>query len=59
MERKIELFRKQMEQEGINTTSNQLTDIDYKKKYELAMKLLAEKELEVAVLKEALKKNEP
>lgn len=51
--------RDQMEQEGASVTAIEPTEIDYKRKYELAMKLLGEKELEVAVLKDALKKNEP
>lgn len=46
----------QMEAEGINLTSVEPTEIEYKKRYEMAMKLLGEKELEVAVLKDALKK---
>lgn len=50
-------IRDQMEQEGISLTAPEPTEEEYKKKYEIAMKLLGEKELEVAVLKEALKKN--
>ncbi|WP_226038592.1 helix-turn-helix domain-containing protein, partial [Aquibacillus saliphilus] len=50
--------RDQMEQEGINLTPVEPTEKEYKKKYELAMKLLGEKELEVAVLRDALKKND-
>lgn len=52
-------IRDQMEEEGVGLTSSEPTEKEYKKKYELAMKLLGEKELEVAVLKDALKKNEP
>lgn len=53
-------IRDQMELEGINNTSTssvELTRNEYKKKYELAMKLLGEKELEVAVLQDVLKKS--
>lgn len=50
--------RDQMEREGISLISPEPTELEYKRKYELAMKLLGEKELEVAVLKDALKKNE-
>lgn len=46
----------QMEREGIDLTPNEPTEKEYKKKYELAMKLLGERELEVAVLRDALKK---
>lgn len=48
----------QMESEGIGTPSHKPTEKEYQRKYELAMKLLGEKELEVAVLKDALKKND-
>ncbi|MGM8214780.1 hypothetical protein ACLIA0_04295 [Bacillaceae bacterium W0354] len=48
--------RDEMEQEGVSITPVEPTENDYKKKYELAMKLLGEKELEVAVLQDALKK---
>jgi len=48
--------RDQMEMEGAALTSVEPTEKDYKKKYEMAMKLLGEKELEVAVLKDAFKK---
>lgn len=48
--------RDQMEAEGLNLSPLEPTETEYKKKYELAMKLLGEKELEVAVLKDALKK---
>lgn len=47
----------QMELEGVSITPPEPTEKEYKKKYELAMRLLGEKELEVAVLKDALKKN--
>lgn len=50
--------RDQMEQEGINLTSPEPSELDYQKKYEMAMKLLGEKELEVAVLRDALKKSQ-
>ena len=50
--------RDQMEAEGLNLSPLEPTETEYKKKYELAMKLLGEKELEVAVLKDALKKNQ-
>ncbi|MDQ0353090.1 transposase-like protein [Alkalibacillus filiformis] len=48
----------QMESEGVRLTQPEPTEKEYKKKYEQAMKLLGEKELEVAVLKDALKKND-
>ncbi|MDV2583506.1 transposase [Alkalibacillus haloalkaliphilus] len=48
----------QMESEGVRLTPPEPTEKEYKKKYEQAMKLLGEKELEVAVLKDALKKND-
>lgn len=48
----------QMEAEGESVVPSEPNDKEYKKKYELAMKLLGEKELEVAVLKDALKKND-
>ena len=52
-------IRDQMEQEGgVRVIPPEPTEKEYKKKYEIAMKLLGEKELEVAVLKDALKKNE-
>lgn len=51
--------RDEMEQEGISLTTSDPIEMDYKRKYEIAMKLLGEKELEVAVLKDALKKNNP
>ncbi|MEI3615044.1 helix-turn-helix domain-containing protein [Pseudogracilibacillus sp. SO30301A] len=47
----------QMELEGANITPVEPTEKEYKNKYELAMKLLGEKELEVAVLKDVLKKS--
>ena len=50
--------RDQMEAEGISLMPVELSKKDYKQKYEVAMKLLGEKELEVAVLKEALKKSD-
>lgn len=50
--------RDQMEQEGTTIIPPEPTEGEYKKKYERAMKLLGEKELEVAVLRDALKKNE-
>jgi len=51
-------IRDQMESEGISITPVEPTEHEYKKKYERAMKLLGEKELEVAVLKDALKKKD-
>ena len=48
----------QIEAEGKSIMPSVTTEKEYKKKYELAMKLLGEKELEVAVLKDALKKND-
>lgn len=48
--------RDQMESEDASVTPVELTENEYKQKYERAMKLLGEKELEVAVLKDALKK---
>lgn len=51
--------RDEMESEGVSLKGPEPTEKEYKKKYELAMKLLGEKELEVAVLKDALKKNQP
>lgn len=51
-------IRDQMESEGVNLTPPEPTETEYKKKYEKAMKLLGEKELEVALLKDALKKND-
>lgn len=48
--------RDEMEAEGIRLSSPEPTEKEYKKKYKMAMKLLGEKELEVAVLKDALKK---
>lgn len=57
--RKYEMaVRDQMESEGISLTPVEPSEKEYKQKYETAMKLLGEKELEVAVLKEALKKND-
>lgn len=51
-------IREQMEAEGDSIIAIDPTEIDYQKKYEMAMKLLGEKELEVAVLKDALKKKD-
>lgn len=51
--------RDEMEREGISLTTSEPSSMDYKQKYEKAMKLLGEKELEVALLKDALKKNDP
>lgn len=47
-----------MESEGVATLSVNPTKDELQKKYEQAMKLLGEKELEVAMLKEIIKKNE-
>lgn len=56
--KKYELeIKDQMESEGISIINHEPTEMEYKKKYEVAMKLLGEKELEVALLKDALKKN--
>lgn len=48
--------RDQMEKEGMSLISLEPTEMDYKRKYEMAMKLLGEKELEITILKDALKK---
>ena len=48
----------EMEEEGFALANGFPTENDYKRKYEQAMKLLGEKELEVAVLRDALKKND-
>ncbi|MFD1736432.1 transposase [Bacillus salitolerans] len=47
-----------MEQEGTTTLSENPTKNELLDKYEQAMRLLGEKELEVAMLKNLLKKNE-
>ncbi|KGR78588.1 hypothetical protein CD30_19935 [Ureibacillus massiliensis 4400831 = CIP 108448 = CCUG 49529] len=47
-----------MDQEGIVSLSDDPTKEELMAKYEQAMKLLGEKELEVAMLKNILKKNE-
>ncbi|QOY37199.1 hypothetical protein AWH56_006075 [Anaerobacillus isosaccharinicus] len=48
----------QMDAETDSVLPPKVSTQEYKKKYEMAMKLLGEKELEVAILKEALKKND-
>lgn len=50
--------RDQMESEDVSIPLVEPTEQEYKKKYERAMKLLGEKELEVAVLKDTLKKKD-
>lgn len=50
--------RDQMEAEDVSIMPVKTTEKEYQKKYELAMQLLGEKELEVAVLKNALKKKD-
>lgn len=47
-----------MEKEGTTTLSENPTKDELREKYEQAMKLLGEKELEVAMLKNLLKKSE-
>lgn len=47
----------QMEQEGVEPLSREPSRDELQKKYDQAMKLLGEKEIEVAMLKEVLKKN--
>lgn len=47
----------EMENEGINPLSESSSTSDLQKKYDQAMKLLGEKELEVAMLREQIKKN--
>lgn len=49
----------EMENEGVSPLSESSSANDIKKKYDQAMKLLGEKELEVAMLREQLKKNSP
>ena len=48
----------EMEREGFALANGFPTENDYKRKYEQAMKLLGEKELEVTVLRDALKKKD-
>jgi transposase-like protein len=52
-----EEVRDQMETEGVIPLSQNPSKEELQKKYEQAMKLLGEKELEVAMLKEVIKKN--
>ena len=47
----------QMEKEDISILSDEPTHNELQKKYDQAMKLLGEKELEVAFLREIVKKN--
>jgi len=49
----------EMKKEGIDPLSETSTTSDLQKKYDQAMKLLGEKELEVALLREQLKKKFP
>jgi len=51
--------RDEMESEGTEPLTPQASKEDLEKKYEQAMKLLGEKELEVAMLRNVLKKNDP
>jgi transposase-like protein len=53
-----DVVREQMEDEGSTSLSENPTKDELAHKYEQAMKLLGEKELEVAMLKNLLKKNE-
>jgi transposase-like protein len=46
-----------METEGVSPLSESSSTSDLQKKYDQAMKLLGEKELEVAMLREQIKKN--
>lgn len=50
--------RDQMEDESTTVLSDNPTENELREKYEQAMKLLGEKELEVAMLKNIIKKNE-
>ena len=52
-------IRDDMESEGIPLVNGEWSNGTYKEKYEQAMKLLGEKELEVMILREALKKKTP
>jgi transposase-like protein len=52
-----EEVRDEMEVEGVTILSENPSKEELLKKYEQAMKLLGEKELEVAILKEVIKKN--
>ncbi|SES43547.1 transposase [Salipaludibacillus aurantiacus] len=54
-----EEVRDEMDVEGVEVLKPQPSRQELEKKYEQAMKLLGEKELEVAMLREALKKNGP
>jgi transposase-like protein len=47
----------EMENEGVSPLSDSSSTSDLQKKYDQAMKLLGEKELEVALLREQIKKN--
>jgi transposase-like protein len=49
----------EMKNEDVSPLSESSTESDLQKKYDQAMKLLGEKELEVAILREQLKKNFP
>ncbi|MFC0273220.1 helix-turn-helix domain-containing protein [Metabacillus herbersteinensis] len=52
-------IREVMEQDGTTTLSEHPSKDELMDKYEVAMKLLGEKELEVALLKNLLKKDNP
>lgn len=49
----------EMEREGVTPLSESPSNQELQKKYDQAMKLLGEKELEVAMLREMVKKNLP
>jgi transposase-like protein len=49
--------RDQMEKDDITILSDEPTQAELQKKYDQALKLLGEKELEVALLREIVKKN--
>jgi transposase len=49
----------EMRIEGVDPLTESSSESDLQKKYDQAMKLLGEKELEVAMLREQLKKNFP
>lgn len=53
-----DVIREEMESDGITTLSANPSKQELQVRYEQAMKLLGEKELEVAMLKEIIKKNE-
>jgi transposase len=49
----------EMKEEGVYPLTSTATTEDIQKKYDNAMKLLGEKELEIAMLREMVKKNYP